>query len=110
MRAELTLQIGDPAKDEQMLTARSPVTLAGNIRAPVLMAYGRQDPRVVIAHATTFESALKKANVPYELMVRKDEGHGYQKFGNQVDFGTKLVTFLETNLAPKAPGTAPAVQ
>jgi dipeptidyl aminopeptidase/acylaminoacyl peptidase len=104
VRAELSLQIGDPKQDAELLKARSPVTLAPRIRAPVLMAYGKRDPRVVLEHATRFEDALDSARVPNELIIRVDEGHGYQKFGNQVDFGKRLLEFLERHLkAPAAP-------
>lgn len=102
VRAELSLQIGDPKQDAEMLKARSPVTLAQRIRAPVLMAYGKRDPRVVLEHANRFEDALERAGVPNELIIRVDEGHGYQKFGNQVDFGKRLVEFLERYLGAAA--------
>ena len=108
MRAELSLQIGDPKQDAAMLKARSPVTLAPRIRAPVLMAYGKRDPRVVLEHATRFEDALDSARVPNELIVRVDEGHGYQKFGNQVDFGKRLLEFLERHLKAPATPASPA--
>jgi dipeptidyl aminopeptidase/acylaminoacyl peptidase len=59
---------------------------------------------VVLEHATRFEDALDSARVPNELIIRVDEGHGYQKFGNQVDFGKRLLEFLERHLkAPAAP-------
>jgi len=66
------------------------------------------DPRVVLEHATRFEDALDSARVPNELIVRVDEGHGYQKFDNQVDFGKRLLEFLERHLRAAAPPGAPA--
>jgi dipeptidyl aminopeptidase/acylaminoacyl peptidase len=106
-RAELNLQIGDPKADKDLLAARSPVNLAQNIRVPVLMAYGKRDPRVVFQHATRFEDALQRAKVPYELIVKTNEGHGYAKFENQVEFGTRLVEFLGKYIGP-ATAAAPA--
>ena len=64
------------------------------------MAYGLTDPRVNIRHARVMESALKKNDVPYELMVKKDEGHGYAKQENQYDFYGRMETFLAEHLNP----------
>ena len=65
------------------------------------MAYGLRDPRVNIRHATVMEDALKKYHVPYELMIKKDEGHGYRKQENIYDFYGRMETFLAENLQPQ---------
>jgi dipeptidyl aminopeptidase/acylaminoacyl peptidase len=54
------------------------------------------------------ERELKKNSVPYELIVKKDEGHGYAKFDNQVEFGEKVVAFLDKHIGAGAAGSAPA--
>ncbi len=108
IREDIKLQIGDGKSDLAELEARSPTRFADRIKAPVLMAYGARDPRVVLEHARMMERELKKNAVPYELIVKKDEGHGYAKFDNQVEFGEKVVAFLDKHIGAGAAGSAPA--
>jgi dipeptidyl aminopeptidase/acylaminoacyl peptidase len=91
---QMKVQIGDPDQEEEFLQQWSPAHHADRIRAPVFMAYGRQDPRVNIDHAKVMEKALKKADVEYELMVKRDEGHGFRKEENRYDFYGAMDTFL----------------
>ena len=56
-------RIADLSKsdDRKRIYDTSPVHFAERIRAPVLMAYGRNDPRVHISQGFDMEAALKKA-------------------------------------------------
>jgi dipeptidyl aminopeptidase/acylaminoacyl peptidase len=92
--------VGDPKKDREFLEQWSPRNHADKIQVPVFMAYGQKDPRVHIDHAKLMEKAMKANNVEYELMVKKDEGHGYRKQENQYDFYGRMETFLAENLNP----------
>jgi dipeptidyl aminopeptidase/acylaminoacyl peptidase len=98
--AQMKELVGDPKRDKEFLEEWSPSNHADKIQAPVFMAYGRQDPRVNIKHAKLMEDALKKHNKEYELMVKKDEGHGFRKQENQYDFYGKMETFLAQHLNP----------
>jgi dipeptidyl aminopeptidase/acylaminoacyl peptidase len=91
-------QIGDLDKERDMLEDRSPINHVDQIRVPLLMAYGLQDPRVVIDHALDLEKELKKHEVDYELIIEKKEGHGFVRFENQVEWYTKVIEFLDENL------------
>lgn len=93
-------QVGDPKKEKEFLEEWSPSNHADKIKVPVFMAYGRQDPRVVLAHAKVMEKALKKNGIKYELMIKGDEGHGYRKQENRYDFYGYMETFLAENLNP----------
>lgn len=95
----MKLQVGDPQTDIELLRQRSPVFHADRIQAPIFMAYGRQDPRVVIDHAQDMEAALKAAGKEYELVIYDDEGHGFRKYENQLDYYKRLEAFLEKALA-----------
>ena len=104
-RAEASMkkQIGDPEADKEQLHDRSPINHVAAIQAPLLMAYGLQDPRVVIDHALDLEKELKRHEVDYELIIERREGHGFVRFENQVEFYTKVVDFLDKHL--KAPSS-----
>ncbi|MFT7564113.1 MAG: dipeptidyl aminopeptidase/acylaminoacyl peptidase, partial [Bacteroidia bacterium] len=92
--------VGDPKKDREFLEQWSPSNHADKIQVPVFMAYGQRDPRVHIDHAKIMEKSMKENNVEYELMVKKDEGHGYRKQENQYDFYGRMESFLAENLNP----------
>ena len=107
-REELTLQVGDRKTELERLKKTSPVTLADQIKAPVLMAYGSRDPRVVLDHGRRMETALKAEGVPVELIVKKDEGHGFAKFENQVEWAQRVLDFLARHLGEPSASTAGA--
>jgi len=91
---QMKIMVGDPDTEEEFLEQWSPSNHADQIQAPVFMAYGKQDPRVSIKHANVMEKAMKKAGVEYELMVKRDEGHGFRKEENRYDFYGKMDSFL----------------
>lgn len=107
-REELTLQVGDRKTELERLKRTSPVNLAGQIMAPVLMAYGSRDPRVVLDHGRRMEAALKAEGVPVELIVKKNEGHGFAKFENQVEWAQRVIDFLAQHLGEPSASTAGA--
>ena len=97
-KGTLKKMVGDPDTEKEFLEEWSPSNHADKIRVPVFMAYGLQDPRVNIRHAKVMEKGLKKNDVEYELMVKKNEGHGFRKTENQRDFYSRMESFLDENL------------
>ena len=97
---QMKVMVGDPKTEKEFLEQWSPVNHADKIKAPVFMAYGQQDPRVNIKHAKVMEKAMKKSGVEYELMVKRDEGHGFRKEENRYDFYGRMDTFLAEHLKP----------
>lgn len=95
---QMRVQVGDPDTEKEFLDRWSPVNHADKIQAPVLMAYGRRDPRVNIKHLTQMEKAMDKYDVQYETIVKKDEGHGFRKQENQYEFYAAVERFLGENL------------
>lgn len=93
-RAQFTVMIGDPRKDRDEMRQWSPVNHIDKLQAPLLMAYGERDPRVVLEHAEILERELKKHNKVYEHMVFSDEGHGFRRYENQVKFYKAIDAFL----------------
>jgi dipeptidyl aminopeptidase/acylaminoacyl peptidase len=57
------------------LTGVSPVTLAGSIEVPLMIAHGRQDARVPIAQAESMLAAARANRVPVWFVVYDDAGH-----------------------------------
>jgi dipeptidyl aminopeptidase/acylaminoacyl peptidase len=89
---------GHPVKDAAQLKATSPINLVQKIRAPLLMAYGRYDPRVTYDQYVLLEAALRKHRIPYKNIVIENEGHGFNKYENRMGFYREMEAFLATNL------------
>jgi dipeptidyl aminopeptidase/acylaminoacyl peptidase len=86
--------IGDPLKDSILMKEASPVFHAGNIRTPLFIAQGANDPRVNINESNQMVDALKKRGITVEYMVKENEGHGFQNQENQFDFYNAMEKFL----------------
>ena len=92
--------VGDPVKDQALLRASSPLRRVAEIKVPVLLAHGDRDRRVPIEHARQFVSAARSAGVPIEHVYYED-GHGWFKQANQIDFYTRVEKFLAKSLAAR---------
>ena len=90
--------IGDLVKDTAMLKAATPVERAGEIKVPILMAFGDKDRRVPIEHGKQMRAAMQAAGQKPEYLVYADEGHGWLKVENRIDFWTHVEKFLDKNL------------
>ena len=77
-------RVGHPEQDRDLLVARSPLTHVGRVRAPVLLTYGAQDPRVTRAEAEQIAHALDEVGADYELIIFEDEGHGLSRPENRL--------------------------
>jgi dipeptidyl aminopeptidase/acylaminoacyl peptidase len=90
--------VGNPETDKDLLAAASPALHADNIRAPLLIAQGAQDPRVNIEESNQMVAALKKHGIDVEYLVKDNEGHGFQNEENRFEFYEAMERFLEQHL------------
>jgi dipeptidyl aminopeptidase/acylaminoacyl peptidase len=97
-REALYTEIGDPVKDREMLLAVSPLFHADQIRRPLLVLQGANDPRVIKPESDDIVAAAKKNGVPVEYVVFADEGHGFTKKKNQIDGWKAVLDFLDKYL------------
>jgi dipeptidyl aminopeptidase/acylaminoacyl peptidase len=94
MIAQLYRRVGNPETDEEFLWSRSPLSRARDIRVPLLIAQGANDPRVKQAESEQIVAALKDAGIDYEYLLFPDEGHGFAKPENRIKFYTAADRFL----------------
>lgn len=92
--------VGDRVKDADDLKENSPLTHAGKINKPLLLAYGSADRRVPLIHGEAFRRALPAEQRNLEWIVYDKEGHGWRKTSNQMDFWSRAANFLDQHLAP----------
>lgn len=90
--------LGDPVKDAELLKAAAPVERAGEIRIPILMAFGQEDRRVPMEHGTRMRAAMRASGHEPEWIVYQDEGHGWLKAENRIDFWKRVEAFLAKQL------------
>lgn len=86
--------------------APAPITLAGNIRCPVLGIFGNDDENPSPVDVDDLEAALESNDVAYEFHRYDGAGHGFQDFNNaeryresqSEDAWNKALAFFEKNL------------
>jgi dipeptidyl aminopeptidase/acylaminoacyl peptidase len=86
--------VGDPAADKEQLARTSPALNAERIRAPLLIAQGARDPRVVQAESDQMVAALKARGIDVPYIVKENEGHGFANEENQLEFYGAMERFL----------------
>jgi dipeptidyl aminopeptidase/acylaminoacyl peptidase len=75
--------VGDPDEDYDFLVERSPINYVDNIRAPLLVIQGANDPRVPRAESDQIVERLRETGKTVEYILLEDEGHGAAKTSNQ---------------------------
>jgi dipeptidyl aminopeptidase/acylaminoacyl peptidase len=95
-------RVGDPEKDADFLWSRSPLSRVSDIRIPLLIAQGANDPRVRQAESEQIVAALGQAGVEHEYLLFPDEGHGFAKPENQLRFYAAAERFLARHLGGRA--------
>ncbi|HJZ87658.1 MAG TPA: prolyl oligopeptidase family serine peptidase, partial [Polyangia bacterium] len=107
-RKALYAEIGDPGADEKMLREISPLFHVDQIRKPLLVLQGANDPRVIKAESDDIVNGLRKRGVPVEYVVFPDEGHGFTKKKNEIQGDRAVLEFLDKYLKPAPAGAAGA--
>jgi dipeptidyl aminopeptidase/acylaminoacyl peptidase len=96
--ASLYRRVGNPDTDEEFLKSRSPLFKVDQIKIPILIAQGANDPRVKQAESEQIVEAMKRKGIDYEYMLFPDEGHGFAKPENRLKFYAAAEKFLARHL------------
>jgi dipeptidyl aminopeptidase/acylaminoacyl peptidase len=96
--------MGNPNTPEgaTLLRERSPLFSAQNIRRPLLIGQGANDPRVVQAESDQIVDAMRQRNIPVTYVVFPDEGHGFARPVNNIAFNAVTENFLARCLGGRA--------
>ncbi|MGC0274411.1 alpha/beta hydrolase family protein [Pseudactinotalea sp. Z1739] len=98
-RAYREREYGTLEQHRAFLEKASPITYLDQIRAPLFIIHGANDPRVPLSEAEQIQEALEASGVPNDLRVYRDEGHGLSKRSNRLDAYPAALDFLRTHLA-----------
>ncbi len=92
--------VGDPRTEEgrAMLNERSPLTHAGRIVRPLLIAHGSNDPRVIQAESDQMVQAMQENDIPVTYLLFPDEGHVLGRAANRLAFHAVAEAFLAEHL------------
>lgn len=94
-RAFREREYGSLEHDREMLVQASPMTHLHQLRAPLFIIHGANDPRVPLSEAEQIAAELERKGVRHELMVFHDEGHGLARRENRLAAYPKAIEFLQ---------------
>ena len=100
--AQFHARIGNPDIEPDFLWSRSPLSRVDDIRIPLLIAQGANDPRVKQAESEQIVAALREKGIPHEYLLFPDEGHGFAKPENRLRFYAAAERFLAEHLGGRA--------
>lgn len=120
MRSTFDVRMGniDDPNDAELLKAASPLFKADKIVRPLMIGQGANDPRVKQAESEQIVSAIEKAGGKVTYVLYPDEGHGFRRPENSIDFNARAEAFLgkylggrvEPLAGDKVPGSTAVVK
>ena len=88
----------DDPKDAELIHDASPLNFAHKIVRPLLIGQGANDPRVKQAESEQIVSAIEKNKGTVTYVLYPDEGHGFVRPENRIDFFARAEAFLGQHL------------
>jgi dipeptidyl aminopeptidase/acylaminoacyl peptidase len=103
-KAQMYARMGNPTTPEgqALLRERSPLYKADQIKRPLLIGQGANDPRVNVAESEQIVDAMKAKGIPVTYVVFPDEGHGFARPQNNIAFNAVAENFLAKCLGGRA--------
>ncbi|MEM6634122.1 MAG: S9 family peptidase, partial [Bacteroidota bacterium] len=93
-------RMGNPETEEgkAQLVKQSPLFSAKEIKTPLMVVQGANDPRVKKAESDQIVVAMRELGLPVEYICAPDEGHGFSRPENNMAFLAAAEKFLATHL------------
>ncbi|UCF21191.1 MAG: prolyl oligopeptidase family serine peptidase [Gemmatimonadota bacterium] len=90
------VRLGDPndPEDRERLEKQSPLFSADQIRSPLLVVQGANDPRVKKAESEQIVVALRDLGREVEYLLAEDEGHGFAGSENRLAVAAAMEQFF----------------
>lgn len=98
----MLIKIGDVDSDEEFNRKISPLFHVNSIKSPLLIGQGANDPRVKQAEADQIAFSMKEKGIAVEYVLYPDEGHGFARPDNRIDFNGRVELFLRDHLGGRA--------
>ncbi len=96
--------VGDPSKpeDREDMLARSAISRVDDIKVPLLIGQGENDPRVTKLESDQLVKVMADKGLPVTYVNFPDEGHGFARPENRLAFYSVMEGFLGTCLGGRA--------
>ncbi|MBX3424322.1 MAG: S9 family peptidase [Pirellulales bacterium] len=96
----MKLRVGDVSTEagRAELLARSPLAQVDEIKRPLLIGQGANDPRVTQLEADQIVDAMQAKLIPVTYVLYPDEGHGFAGEENRMSFNAVTEAFLAEHL------------
>jgi dipeptidyl aminopeptidase/acylaminoacyl peptidase len=88
-------------EDREFLNSQSPLFRAKDIRVPLLVAQGANDPRVKQTESDQIVGAMRENQIPVTYIVFDNEGHGFANPENNKRFTALAERFFAQTLGGK---------
>lgn len=100
LKASDRIEYGDIREERWRAFYRenSPINLVQDIKVPLLVQHGANDPRDPVSESDRFVTAVRDAGGTVEYLRFPDEGHALKKHSNRVIFYRRMADFLELHL------------
>jgi pimeloyl-ACP methyl ester carboxylesterase len=92
------ISLGDPIKDRDFLTERSPRTYIDQIQCPLLVIQGKNDPRVIEQESRDLVEHLRSIGKQVEYLMFENEGHDVLKLENRINCYNSITEFFKKHL------------
>ena len=90
--------MGNPYDNPEKAKRISPVYRANEIKTPLMVVQGGQDPRVPKQQADQIVEAMQNNGVEVEYLLKEDEGHGFRNEENRFELYEKMLDFFNEHL------------
>ena len=87
-------RVGNPETEEEFLRQRSPLFKVDDIKIPIFIAQGANDPRVKQSESEQIVKAMAEKGIDYEYLLFPDEGHGIAKPESRIAYYAAVEKFL----------------
>jgi dipeptidyl aminopeptidase/acylaminoacyl peptidase len=108
LRETLIRYVGDPNIDYAEQTENSPVYRYRDIKRPILLAHGMDDPVVDFEHSWRMQKMLRLTGTAPKFILLRDVGHGFGFIDEAKELYDPLMEFLDRHLKPANPAAADA--
>jgi len=102
LKASDRIEYGDIREErwQEFYRVNSPINNAANIKVPLLVEHGANDPRDPVTESDRLVTKIREAGGTVTYMRFPDEGHSLAKQANRVAYYRTMVAFLEEQLKP----------
>jgi len=98
----MNIRVGNLETEEEFLKSRSPLFKVDQIKKPLLIGQGANDPRVKQSESDQIVRAMRQKQIPVEYLLFPDEGHGFARPENRLKFYAAAEAFLAKYLGGRA--------